>query len=104
MAKKVLVYGTDFLGIKYGFKVLPSAYPDDLLTGLGFTKLAANSALPSDVSLIKRNRASDRFQRVSILTEGGKSCNRFVATTTAAKLKALKGVTLLGSKITEVSP
>ena len=102
--KKVIIYGKDLFGKKYGFKALPSAYPDAVLTGLGFTKLAANTAIPKDVEMIKRNKASDRFQQVNLLTEAGKTATRFIAQATAAQLGGLNGLALLASKIIGISP
>lgn len=97
--KKVIVYGKDLFGKQYGFKASPTAYPDAVLTGLGFTKLASGAALPKDVQMIKRNKASDRFQTVKVLLENGKTVYRFIALATSAQIQGLNGVAMVASKI-----
>jgi hypothetical protein len=102
MAKKVVIYGKDRFGKQYGFKVSEAAYPADVLTGLGWTKLAANTAIPADTILASRNRASQYFGRVRLILENGKNVYRFIASPTAANIKALVGKTVSSSKIISI--
>jgi hypothetical protein len=98
--KTILVTGKSLLdGKTYACRVLKSAYPDAILKGLGFTKLAANATIPSTTTIINRNRISDYFDKVRLITANGKSVERFVGDANIFSFAALVGKTLISSKI-----
>lgn len=97
-----LLYGVGIDGKKYGWRVADTAYPQAILSASGFTKLAANGTLPTDVILLPNNQVKGFFCRLYLRLQTGKSLTHFVAADKAASASSLLGKSVGGSKVVAV--
>jgi hypothetical protein len=98
MSKHILISGKSQLdGKSYALKVSPEAYPDDILKGLGFTKVTGD--LQKGTTLLRRNRASGTFGRVRLNRKDASGVVRFVADPNVSDFSGLLSKSLSGAKI-----
>lgn len=97
-----LFYGKGIDGKLYGFKASDTAYPADILSVVGFTKLAADATLPTTVTLLPNNQIKGYFARIYARLANNKTRSKFIAADKASAANALLGKTLGSSKVIAV--